>query len=134
MNIAEPRTRQTKYCMQIEEIVKNLGHASNAQILTELHKVYPEVSATTVHRATARLAARGELGVGPADLGGAMRYDANLVPHDHFLCVHCGLLRDVDIANHVAPLLEQAIEGCNVSGRITISGTCKACTTERKFA
>jgi Fe2+ or Zn2+ uptake regulation protein len=133
MNIAEPRTRQTKYCVQIEEIIKRLGHASNAQILIELNKIYPGVSTTTVHRATARLAARGELGVGPVDLGGAMRYDANVTPHDHFLCVRCGLLRDADIARHVAPLLEDTIEGCRVSGRITISGTCKACNTKGRF-
>lgn len=134
MNTAEPKTRQTKYCVQIEGIVKKLGHASNAQILTELHALYPDVSATTVHRATARLASRGELGVAPVDSGGAMRYDANTTPHDHFLCVHCGLLRDVDIANQLAPLLENALEDCSVSGRITISGTCKSCARAGKFA
>ncbi len=134
MNVTEPKSRQTKYCVQIEEIVKKLGHASNAQILSELHTSYPDVSATTVHRATARLAARGELGIAPVDAGGAMRYDANTAPHDHFLCIHCGLLRDVDIASHVAPLLEDAIEGCSVSGRITISGTCKTCRKEGNFA
>ena len=127
MNATEPKTRQTKYCTEIEEIIAKLGHASNAQVLVELHKLYPNVSATTVHRATARLAGRGELGVAPVDASGAMRYDANATPHDHFLCTHCGLLRDVDIASRVAPLLENAIEGCSVSGRITISGICKTC-------
>lgn len=113
--------------MQIEDIVRREGHASNAQILAELHQMYPDVSATTVHRATARLAGRGELGIAPNDLSGAMRYDANVAPHDHFLCSHCGLLRDVDIADQVRPLLENAIEGCSISGRMTISGTCKQC-------
>ncbi len=127
MTIIEPKTRHTKYCTEIEEIITKLGHASNAQILLELHRLYPNVSATTVHRATARLAGRGELGIAPVDASGAMRYDANTTPHDHFLCTHCGLLRDVDIASRVAPLLEDAIEGCSVSGRITISGTCNTC-------
>ncbi|MCA9327538.1 transcriptional repressor [Candidatus Saccharibacteria bacterium] len=127
MNTVEPKTRQTKYCLQIEEIVQQMGHASNAEILLELHKTYPDVSATTVHRATARLASREELGIAPPDRTGAMRYDANVAPHDHFMCSHCGMLRDVDIAAQVAPLLEDAIEGCSVSGRVTISGTCKQC-------
>lgn len=130
MHIAEHKTRQTKYCLQIEEVVKQLGHASNAQILAELHTMFPDVSATTVHRATARLAGRGELGVAPADLTGAMRYDANTKPHDHFMCAHCGTLKDVDIAGEVTPLLEQAIEGCSISGRITVSGTCKECNAK----
>lgn len=127
METATHKTRQTKYCLQIEEIVKQLGHASNAQILVALHKTYPNVSATTVHRATTRLAARGELGIAPVDTSGAMRYDANTQPHDHFVCLHCGLLRDVDIADKVTPLLTSAIEGCSMSGRITVSGTCKEC-------
>lgn len=134
MNDTVPKSRQTKYCTQIEKIVQRLGHASNAQILAELHSSYPDVSATTVHRATARLASRGELGIAPVDSSGAMRYDANADPHDHFLCEHCGLLRDVDIASHLGPMLEDAIEGCQVSGRITISGTCKACANGGNIA
>lgn len=130
MEIATQKTRQTKYCLQIETIVKQLGHVSNAQILTVLHEKYPDVSATTVHRATSRLAGRGELGIAPVDLSGAMRYDANTQPHDHFVCSHCGLLRDVNIANQVTPLIEGAIEGCSISGRITVSGTCKKCKSK----
>ena len=127
MKTVEAKGRQTKYCLQIEEIVKQMGHASNAEILAALHVVYPDVSATTVHRATSRLAGRGELAIAPSDLSGSMRYDANLHPHDHFLCSHCGILRDVDVAEHIKPLLEDAIEGCSISGRVTISGTCKQC-------
>lgn len=130
MDTTELKARQTKYCLQIEQIVKQMGHASNAEILTELHSVYPDVSATTVHRATARLAGRGELGIAPPDRTGSMRYDANTTPHDHFMCGQCGILRDVDIAAQVAPLLEKEIEGCSVSGRVTISGTCKQCKTK----
>ncbi len=127
METTEHKSRQTKYCTEIEDIVQQFGHASNAQILTKIHQTYPDVSATTVHRATARLAGRGELGTAPSDLSGAMRYDANVDPHDHFLCSHCGILRDVDIAGQVTPLLEDAIMGCTISGRITVSGTCKEC-------
>lgn len=124
------QSRQTKYCTEIEAIVHTLGHASNAQILAELQKLFPNVSATTVHRATARLASRDELGTAPADPSGAMRYDANLEPHDHFVCAHCGMLRDVDIADKVQPLLIEAIKGCGISSRITVSGTCKQCAAK----
>lgn len=131
MQAIEPKTRQTKYCRQIEEIISKLGHASNAEILMSLHKDYPDVSATTVHRATARLASRGDISTAPAETNGAMRYDANTTPHDHFLCSHCGLLRDVVVAERVTPLLEEALDGCRISGRITISGTCKQCTKQQ---
>ncbi len=134
METISPQTRQTKYCTQIERIIAEFGHASNAEILAELHQTFPDVSATTVHRATARLASRGEISLAPADPTGAMRYDSNTTPHDHFMCTHCGLLRDVDIADKVRPLLMAEIDGCDISSRITVSGTCKTCTTQKDIA
>lgn len=132
MEVTDLTTRQTKYCAHIEEIIGQMGHASNVQILRELRRTYPKVSATTVHRATARLAGRGKIGVAPKDKNGAMRYDANTKPHDHFLCIRCGILKDVDIADQITPLLKQAISDCGISGRITISGTCKICSKRGK--
>ena len=126
--------RQTKYCSEIRTIIRTLEHATNAQILHELQKNYPQVSATTVHRATARLATRGELGTGPADQDGAMRYDANTIPHDHFMCLHCGRLRDMQIAAAVLPLIQNALEDNQVSGHITISGVCTSCASGKSLA
>lgn len=128
MNTLAKQERQTKYCIAIENALAELGHATNNQLLDVLREDYPELSATTVHRATARLAVRGKIGTAPPDKDGAMRYDAYTVPHDHFLCGSCGMLRDTDIKGAVVPILENAIEGCSISGRLTISGTCKRCT------
>ncbi len=119
--------RQTKYCQAIESMLETFGHATNAKLLSELRKTYPELSATTVHRATARLALRGKIAVAPSSSDGSMRYDANTTPHDHFQCTTCGILRDTDVKDKVASILEQSIQDCQVSGRLTISGTCKQC-------
>lgn len=124
--------RQTKYCRAIEQALIVAGHATNSQLLTMLRNLYPELSATTVHRATARLAARGKISIAPADQSGAMRYDANTSSHDHFLCNSCGLLRDTDVKDKITPLLESMLEGCSISGRLTISGTCKRCRARHK--
>lgn len=104
-----------------------MGHATNAELLAELKQQFPTLSATTVHRATTRLAARGMIGVAPADKDGSMRYDANTRPHDHFLCSSCGMLRDADVKHKVTPILEASIGDCRISGRLTISGLCKTC-------
>lgn len=120
--------RQTKYCRSIELALKQLGHATNAELLAILRERYPDVSATTVHRATTRLAERGAIGTAPPSVNGCMRYDANTSPHDHFLCNQCGQLRDTDIKDEVKPILEKAVKGCSVSGRLTISGTCMNCS------
>lgn len=119
--------RQTKYCQAIESLLTSLGHATNAELLNILHKTYPELSATTVHRATARLASRGTIAIAPSKNDGSMQYDSNTSPHDHFQCLSCGVLRDTDVKDKVVPLLELAIEDCHISGRLTINGVCKQC-------
>jgi Fur family peroxide stress response transcriptional regulator len=120
-------TRQTKYCNAIKSSLVINGHATNNELLHELRKVFPELSATTVHRATTRLATRGEIASAPATKDGSMRYDANIKPHDHFLCNNCDTLRDTDVKVKITPILEASIGDCQISGRLTISGTCKNC-------
>jgi hypothetical protein len=78
MNIAPTTQRQTKYCQSIEQTLHKLGHATNAEILIALRKSFPDLSATTIHRATARLASRGKIAIAPADNSGSMRYDTNV--------------------------------------------------------
>ena len=121
--------RETKYCNTIRMVVEYRGHATNAEILSDVRRVFPSISATTIHRATARLAVRGELGHAPSDSKGAMRYDTNLTAHDHFMCVRCGKLLDIDVANDVIPIIERQLEPCEVVGNITVSGLCGCCLT-----
>lgn len=121
------QARQTKYCYAIKNALARCGHATNSALLDELRRFFPGLSATTVHRATARLAARGEIGWAPDTKDGSMRYDANLQPHDHFVCSDCDNLRDIDIKNKLLPILGSSIADCQLSGSITISGTCKNC-------
>lgn len=123
----KPTTRQTKYCLEIQNQLNIHRHATNAELLLQLHDSFPKLSATTVHRATARLAERGLILIAPAAQDGSMRYDANIKPHDHFQCTTCGVLRDTDIREIIIPIIESSIDGCTISGRLTINGTCKQC-------
>ena len=122
--------RQTKYCLDIECQLKKLGHATNAELLALLKKDYPNLSATTVHRATSRLAARGVISIAPPANDGSMRYDANMLQHDHFQCSSCGILKDTYVRDKIVPILEASIDGCNISGQLTINGTCKKCQNQ----
>lgn len=119
--------RQTKYCTEIEKILRSFGHATNAQILLALRESYPDLSATTVHRATTRLAHRGSIAIAPTAKDGSMQYDANTNPHDHFQCRDCGITRDTDIKDKIIPLLQNSMTDCDISGRLIITGTCKHC-------
>lgn len=119
--------RTTKYTDSIMEIMDSLGHATNDQILKRLRGQYPELSATTVHRATTRLKMRGLLSCAPSDSRGSIRYDFNNLPHDHFICNGCDGIKDISVAEGLKPIIEQSLDGCRINGRLTISGQCNKC-------
>ncbi|MBP9852796.1 MAG: Fur family transcriptional regulator, peroxide stress response regulator [Patescibacteria group bacterium] len=130
---AQSQTRSSKYCTAILRVIKQLGHATNAQLLDAVRDTYPDVSATTIHRATTRLEARGSIAVAPADKQGAMRYDHRTAPHDHFMCERCGKLRDADIAEQVKDALKRQLPDCGVHGRLTVHGVCKDCIKNKEL-
>ncbi len=119
--------RQTKYCTSIVSLLKRMGHATNQELLVELRRVYPGLSATTVHRATQRLASRGKIAIAPNAVDGSIRYDANTKPHDHFACDKCNQLVDADLKDKIMPIINRSIVGCDISGRLTIAGVCHNC-------
>lgn len=119
--------RETKYTDAVLSAMKQLGHATNAQLLGELHTQFPELSATTVHRVTARLCEDGALKLAPQSRDGSKRYDYNVRRHDHFYCRECDRLRDVTVSDVVIPLLNRNIKDCRIGGELLISGTCDHC-------
>ncbi len=119
--------RQTKYCTSVVSLLQHMGHATNQELLVELRSIYPDLSATTVHRATQRLASRGKIAIAPNAIDGSIRYDVNLVPHDHFACDKCGQLADADLKDKIMPIINRSIVGCDISGRLTITGVCHNC-------
>ena len=120
--------RATQYVEDVKNYLKKRGHSSNIEILEYLQKKHVNVSATTVHRITTRLVDRGKLSLAPATKGNAMRFDANVEAHDHFLCRSCDMLRDANVADKIRPVLEQSIgDGCSISGTLVITGLCKKC-------
>lgn len=110
-----------------------VGHASNADILAHLRVGFPELSATTVHRLTARMCERGELGSAPVTADHAARFDSNLAPHDHFQCLGCDGLRDMQLPDDIMSVLQKAAGDCTFSGRLTIQGTCTSCLKKEKI-
>ncbi len=133
MKSVECNQRQTKYCKSIVDAITTLHHATNNQILSHLKTTYPDLSATTVHRAAARLASRKIINIAPSDNDGSIRYDSNVDPHDHFICTDCGKVVDIDVKESITPLLHNVIEGCCISGRLTINGTCSKCNIKEKI-
>lgn len=85
------------------------------------------VSTVTVHRALERLRRDGECILAPATRNREKRYDANLLPHDHFECVECGKLRDLHVSSSSRSDISQQLAGCRLTGQIHILGKCQNC-------
>lgn len=122
--------RQTKYATAVYDALTQLEHATNSQILAAVQEIYPEVSATTIHRVTTRLKARGKISCAPKPTNGSERYDINPEPHHHFMCVRCSGICDMpqtDEARRVIEQLKELSGECAIAGTLTLSGVCKEC-------
>lgn len=126
-------TRNTKYTAAVLSYVQVQGHATNADILKFLRSEWPELSATTVHRVTARLAEHGELALAPKDSDGNLRYDANVSGHHHFYCACCDALRDIQLDASLIQDLESTLGGCKLNGQLLINGACGKCVIKQEL-
>ncbi len=123
-------SRQTKYCRAVHEALRRLDIATNADILLHVRKEFPAVSATTVHRVTARLCAAGDIGCAPPAKNGAVRYDTYPGENAYFSCSDCYRVKRLD-GGRLADMLKSQLEGCSVSGQLIVSGICKICKEKK---
>lgn len=126
--------RTTKYTNAVRELMKEMCHATNAELAEELRRHFPDVSDTTVHRVTSRLYDDGELTTGPSTDDGAVRYDINIAQHDHFVCEVCGSLKDIEVPDRCRELIARQLEGCLVNGQLMVTGRCLQCCEYGKYA
>lgn len=125
--------RNTRYVSAVLESLDKLVHATNLELLHDIQQDYPEVSATTIHRVTARLYERGEIGSASKPKDGSMRYDVNPKPHHHFMCVTCDQICDVPDTDKSAQAIRDLKESsgtCALAGTLTLRGVCKQCYKE----
>ncbi|MDX9959355.1 MAG: transcriptional repressor [Spirochaetia bacterium] len=110
------------------EIAGSLEHPDAETVFRAVQARMPTVSLDTVYRTLWML---NELGLvstlGPRREN--IRFDANLRPHHHYVCVRCGLTRDFE-----APVFdEQAISGAVkafgsvVASQVEVRGICEKC-------
>ncbi|HMS93483.1 MAG TPA: transcriptional repressor [Candidatus Saccharibacteria bacterium] len=126
--------RTTRYVAAVRNALQEMGHASNAEILNKVKAQYPAVSATTIHRVTARLLERGEIRLAPTKRDNAMRFDDNAAPHDHFMCTVCEQLKDTMFDRSIRQQIETLVSnGCSISGDLTVTGVCKNCKRRQQI-
>jgi Fur family peroxide stress response transcriptional regulator len=114
------------------ELAASLEHPSAEAVFRAVRKRMPTVSLDTVYRTLWMLSDLGLVAtLGPRRE--SVRFDANLAPHHHYICVNCGLARDFESAEFNDLDIPEAAKqfGGVASVHVEIRGTCEQCARKQ---
>ncbi|MBP3320767.1 MAG: transcriptional repressor [Clostridia bacterium] len=112
-------TKQRKLIHQI--ICLSPMHLSAEEIYFEAKKQCPSIAVGTVYRNLNLMAEEGQI-TKIETAGQPVRFDKNVIPHEHFFCTDCGRLFDLDLKGIKEFISEQT--GMDVEG-YTLSVRCR---------
>jgi len=81
----------------IEALLSATDHPRAETVFEAVRKLHPHISLATVHRTLETLCQIGEARK-VTMLHDSARYDGNLAPHHHVVCVRCRRIQDVEIS------------------------------------
>ena len=87
----------------VRELADDLSHPTAQALFERLRASFPTMSFATVYNTLDALARCGL--TGSLNLGGAVRFDPNAVPHHHAICDACGAVVDVDVEPSPEPTI-----------------------------
>jgi Fur family peroxide stress response transcriptional regulator len=111
------------------EVASSIEHPAVDVVFRSVQARIPTVSLDTVYRTLWMLEDLGLVTtLGPRR--GVVRFDANLGPHHHFVCVRCGLARDFESPAFDALRVPGTVKkyGEVVGTRVELKGVCRACS------
>ena len=110
------------------ELAKTDQHPSTEMIYKKIKDYYPNISLTTVYRTLETFEKLGLISVVNV-LYNAARYDANLNPHHHIVCVNCKKIEDVYDETLDDTKINTEIDDYRVTGfSVLFNGICKHCS------
>lgn len=113
------------------ELAKTDQHPSTEMIYKRIKDYYPNISLTTVYRTLETFERLGLISVVNV-LYNAARYDANLNPHHHIVCVNCKKIEDVYDETLDDTKINTDIEDYTVTGfSVLFNGVCRQCSETR---
>ena len=119
----------------IEALLGSGEHPRADAIFAAVRMQHPHISLATVHRTLETLCDIGEARKVTL-LHDSARYDGNMSPHHHVVCVKCRRIRDIEI-----PQLDRILAGQSELGEFTVLGSsleihalCEECGAKRAGA
>jgi Fur family peroxide stress response transcriptional regulator len=117
----------------IKALLTSSEHPRADAVYEIVRREHPYISLATVHRTLETLCEIGEARK-VTTLHDSARYDGNLAPHHHVVCVKCRRVRDIEI-----PELEQVLQGRAAIGDFKVLGSsleiqalCAQCSAESR--
>ena len=127
-------TKLTHQRLEIfREIAASVEHPDVETVFRAVRARVPTVSLDTVYRTLWLLHDLGlATTLGPQRYG--VRFDANLDPHHHYVCVRCGLVRDFESGDLDSLRLPTSVErlGSVVDSHVEVRGVCATCAQQPK--
>lgn len=126
----------------IQALLNSTDHPRAEEIFAEVRRQHPHISRATVHRTLETLCRIGEARKVTV-LHDSARYDANLKPHQHVVCVRCRRIRDLELTGRRADFerllgTTTALAGYHTLGWSleiqALCDDCRACAEKRSPA
>jgi Fur family peroxide stress response transcriptional regulator len=114
-----------------EALASTDKHPTADSIYQEIKERYPMISLNTVYNTLEVLKEIGEISQLNTDI--SARFDANMAPHHHLVCLHCKRIEDfVDPELDQIPLKVPGRKDFKIlSHKVEFQGYCKKCQNER---
>ena len=122
-----PRRQTRQRRLVYGAVASTDSHPSAEWVYERVRREMPRVSLGTVYRNLQLLVAEGRLRAWSR--GRTTRYDADVEPHDHFVCRSCGLLLDIERAPEaISSEKRLRARGHQIDNRVLeFIGVCRDC-------
>jgi Fur family peroxide stress response transcriptional regulator len=114
------------------EIASSREHPDAETLLRAIQPRMPTVSLDTVYRTLWMLNSLGLIStLGPRR--DSLRFDANVSPHHHYVCIRCGLVRDFESPDLNSLPIPARVTGLGsvVESHVEIRGVCDTCAAQQ---
>jgi Fur family peroxide stress response transcriptional regulator len=112
-------------------VAASLDHPDAEAVFRRIHDRIPTTSLDTVYRTLSLLKDLGlVVALGPRRE--SVRFDANLRPHHHYVCMRCSMTRDIESPELSVSAIPDAVQelGSVIRTQVEVQGICRACSSK----
>jgi len=129
---SEHKMRLTPQRIEVlKMIASSTAHPDADVVYDQVRKVMPSISLDTVYRTLTSLEELGMIFKVDNELP-KTRYDANIDPHSHFICVRCGAVFDIFHKEEIKAPKESFEFGDVIQANLQVKGICNKCKGDKK--